>query len=530
MGPNAETDSQFTASSSEQPVHLVTGIQAITPSAFDGYPAAPSTAARHPEDEALWAAVKQSLFAKNPNNRLLDVWFSPTTFLGAEQTPTGRRFVLGVQNNVYKYWIEQNFFDQICAEFNLHHRAPFQVVLECASPTQQTQDPLSVRNLEEALVAHDRSVERAGEKLGYSNEQAPVASRPTHDERRDFLKPEFCFNTFVVGAYNEFAHAACFRIAENPGGANGYNPLFICGPTGMGKTHLLNAVGNHIRQTRPELQICYVSAERFLTDFRRSVQSVKRADMDAFKQRYREKPDVLLMDDIYVLGHGEMAQEEFFNTLNHLFLRGKQVVVASDRMPRDIDGLQDRIRTRLEGGLIADVKMPDLDTRIAILRYKAERLRFRLSDEVVSYIARISKRSIRELEGNLNVAKVWSDFYGRELTLEVAKQIMSIRDQSTNLTIEDVQRLASEHYRINVKDLKSPSRARPYVTARQLAMYLIHKNLGKSLVEIGRAFGNRDHTTVLNALRRIEDQLSTDPEIKRDLGELQTRIHNLTGV
>ena len=473
------------------------------------------------ESELLWQTVKSQLKVHNPNNKLLDLWFEPTRLVGIDDLPHARRFHLGVPTKLHKYWIEQNLFDRLCSEFSRQYRGQFEITL--VETGEQIQPDIPNPSLEDALVANERAQERAQEtSIPYPSNNISI-----DDSKRDFLNPDFTFSSFVVGAYNEFAHAACFRIAENPGSAEGYNPLFICGPTGMGKTHLLNAVGNHIRHSRPALRICYVSAERFLNEFH---QSIRRNDMERFKQRYREKLDVLLMDDIYVLGRGEVAQEEFFNTLNHLFMRGRQVVVASDRMPREIDGLQDRIRTRLEGGLIVDVKMPDLDTRIAILRYKAERLRFVINNEVVTYIARISKRSIRELFGNLNVAKVWSDFYGRELTLDVVKQILSIRDQSTNLTIEDIQRLTCEHYRINVKDLKSASRARPFVTARQMAMYLIHKNLGKSLVEIGKHFGNRDHTTVLNALRRIEDQLSKDAELKKDFGDLQSRIHNLTGV
>jgi chromosomal replication initiator protein len=468
----------------------------------------------------LWLSVKAQLKLQNPNNKTLELWFEPTKLVAVEDLPHARKFHLGVPTKLHKYWIEQNLFDRLCSELSAQFRGSFEINLIETGEIQHNEEPNV--SLQEALVANERSHDQL-----MAGPQHPMAPTYPDDSKREFLNNEFTFSTFVVGPYNEFAHAACFQIAENPGSPNGYNPLFICGPTGMGKTHLLNAVGNRIRQMSPHLRILYVSAERFLNEFQ---QSLRKNDMDRFKQRYREKLDVLLMDDIYVLGRAEVAQEEFFNTLNHLFMRGRQVVVASDRMPRDIAGLQDRIRTRLEGGLIADVKMPDVDTRIAILRYKAERLRFRITDDVVSYIARISKRSIRELEGNLNVAKVWADFYGRELTLEVAKQILSIRDQSTSLTIEDVQRLVSEQYRINVKDLKCASRARPFVTARQIAMYLIHKNLGKSLVEIGKHFGNRDHTTVLNALRRIEDQLTKDAEIKKDLADLQTRIHNLTGV
>jgi len=344
--------------------------------------------------------------------------------------------------------------------------------------------------------------------------------------RRDFLNPEYVFSSFVVGRNNEFAHAASFRVAEQPG-ADGYNPLFICGPTGMGKTHLLQAVGNHIRMANPHLRICYISAERFLND---CISSIRRKEMDKFRVRYREQCDILLMDDIQVFGRGEAVQEEFFHTLNDSFEKGRQVVVASDRMPKDIKGLEDRIRTRLEWGLIADIQMPDIETRVAILRYKAERREMRISDDVVSYIARISKRSIRELEGNLNKVKMFSELQGLSIDLDLAKRVLATHDDTATITVEDVQRLAADHFRVRIVDLKSQNRSKPLVVARQVAMYLIKKYLGKSLVEIGRAFGGKDHTTVINAIKRIESQLQKDSDLKKDVEELQDRIHNLTGV
>lgn len=295
----------------------------------------------------------------------------------------------------------------------------------------------------------------------------------------------------------------------------------------MGKTHLLNAVGNHIRAQHPHLRICYVSAERFLNE---CISSIRRGEMEKFRVRYRERCDVLLMDDIYFLGRGEAVQEEFFHTLNDFFEKGRQVVVASDRMPKDIKGLEDRIRTRLEWGLIADIQMPDMETRVAILRYKAERRSLRIPEDAVAYIARISKRSIRELEGNLNKVKMYSELQGFGINLDLAKRVLSTHDESSSITVEDIQRLVSDHYRVRPIDLRSANRSKPLVTARQVAMYLIKKNLDKSLVEIGRQFGGKDHTTVINALRRIESQQAKDADLKKDIDELQGRIHNITGV
>jgi chromosomal replication initiator protein len=464
-----------------------------------------------PATAEFWKVVKSNLKAKNSENKLLQTWFEPTELIGFEDTVQGRRFQLGVPTELHKYWISENLLDRLCAELSSLYTMPFQVEF-VVTGQQGRVEPESPAALDEALIQRS-SIE---------------PSKPTIGEpgRRDVLSPDHTFNTFVVGRYNEFAHAACYNIAQNPG-TEGYNPLFICGPTGMGKTHLLNAVGNHIREKQPHARICYLSAERFLNE---CISSIRRGEMEKFRLRYRERCDVLLMDDIYFLGRGEAVQEEFFHTLNDFFEKGRQVVVASDRMPKDIKGLEDRIRTRLEWGLIADIQMPDMETRVAILRYKAERRNLRIPEDAVAYIARISKRSIRELEGNLNKVRMYSELQGFDIDLDLAKRVLNTHDDTTSITIEEIQRLVSDHYRVRIIDLKSANRSKPLVTARQVAMFLIKKNLDKSLVEIGRQFGGKDHTTVINALKRIESQLTKDSDLKKDVDELQGRIHNITGV
>lgn len=462
----------------------------------------------------FWNIVKSNLKAKNSENKLLQTWFDPTELVAVEDNASRRRFRLGVPTELHKYWISENLFDRICAEISAVYQSPFEIELLVTGH----QIPISPENpdaLEQALA-------QPGEKAP----EIKVAVQEDRGVRRDLLNPDYTFSTFVVGRNNEFAHAATFAISENPG-ADGYNPLFICGPTGMGKTHLLNAVGNHLRQKSQHYRICYVSAERFLHE---CISSIRRNEMDKFRLRYRERCDILLMDDIQVLGRGEAVQEEFFHTLNDFFQKGRQVVVASDRIPKDIHGLEDRIRTRLEWGLIADMQMPDVETRVAILRYKAEKRNLKISDDVISYVARISKRSIRELEGNLNKIKMFSELQGLEITLELAKKVLAAHDETTVLTLEEVQKLTADHFKVRIADLKSKNRSKPLVTARQVAMYLIKKHLDKSLVDIGRAFGGKDHTTVINALRRIEDQHSRDPDLKKDIQDLENRIHNLTGV
>ena len=458
----------------------------------------------------FWNTVKTSLKSKNLENKLLQTWFEPTELVGCDELSSGRRFHLGVPTELHKYWISENLLDRICSEIGTVYTGPFEIDLVVTGQTSNEPE-----NLQQALDLND--------KPEITKPALTLSEAPT---KRDFLDGEYTFSTFVVGRNNEFAHAACFRVAEHPGTDN-YNPLFIHGPTGMGKTHLLNAVGNHIRQMHPHYRINYLSAERFLNE---CISSIRRNEMDKFRLRYRERCDVLLMDDIHILGRGEAVQEEFFHTLNDFFEKGRQVVVASDRMPKDIKGLEDRIRTRLEWGLITDIQMPDIETRVAILRYKAEQRDLRIPDDVISYIARISKRSIRELEGNLTKVKMFSELQGLECNLELAKRVLATHDDTATITVEDVQRLVADHYRVRVVDLKSKNRSQPLVIARQVAMYLIKKYLDKSLVEIGRAFGGKDHTTVINAIKRIENQLQKDSDLKKDIDELQGRIHNITGV
>lgn len=444
----------------------------------------------------------------------MKTWFEPIQLLNTEESHKGTVFKLGVPTDFHKNWISENFLDRICQEISSITQGPFEIKLivdpnlEVPEPTASSNEAVAVENF-----------------INLAPQQEPDFAN-YHRFNKTVLNPELTFSTFVVGRNNEFAHAACFNVSKNPG--KGYNPLFIFGPTGMGKTHLLNAVGNFIMENFPQLKIRYVSTESYLNEF---ISSIRRNEMHKFKKKYREDCDVLLLDDIHVLGNKDQLQEEIFHTFNYYFETGRQIIVASDRMPRDIAGLQDRIRTRLEGGLITDIQMPDAETRMAILRYKAERLNIMVSDEVVNYIARISKRSIRELEGNLKKVKMYTELKGVPITVDLTKQILaSHSSESQQLTVEDIQKLVAEHFDIKIVDLKSSNRAKPIVIARQVAMYLIKTYLEKSLVDIGRAFGGRDHTTVISALRRVEELQKENSDLRKDIEDLHRKIHNITGV
>lgn len=465
-------------------------------------------------ESQIWESVKKNIKIKNPNNAYLETWFSPIELIDTEESHKGTVFKLGVPTDFHKNWISDNFLDRICQEISSVVQKPFQVQLVVVPELEKSSTPES----EQTTLTVAPIVSSAPEQdSGYSTLSKSL---------RQVLNTEYTFSTFVVGRNNEFAHAACYNVAKNPGG--GYNPLFICGPTGMGKTHLLNAVGNHIQESFPQLKIRYVSTEAFLNEF---VSGIRRNEMAKLRKKYRDDCDVLLLDDIQVLGRGEAFQEEFFHTMNAFFDRGRQVVVASDRMPRDISGLEDRIRTRLEWGLIADIQMPDVETRVAILRYKAEKKGLQVPDDVVNFIARISKRSIRELEGNLNKVKMFTELRALPISLDLAKHILaSHSSESQQLTVEDIQKLVSDHFQIKISDLKSANRSKPIVVARQIAMYLVKTYLEKSLIDIGRAFGGRDHTTVISALRRIEELQEKDSDLHKDIEDLRRKIHNTTGV
>lgn len=474
----------------------------------------------------FWEQVKKNLQNKSIDNRPLNLWLVPTELLGIKDHQGNLEFELGVPTDLHEYWISQNFMPQIRQEIAQFYKNDFDVKI--------TVDPkITQKNEENLELSHSlASTFKQHQSITYNNpdSSSSLSIRNNSSIQRqggaENLDPAYTFSSFVVGRNNEFAHAACYSVAEDPASRR-YNPLFICGPSGMGKTHLINAVGTHILTKDPSIKICYVSAERFLNE---CISSIRRNEMHKFRQKYRDQADMLLVDDIQILGRGEAVQEEFFHTLNEYLESKRQVVVASDTMPKDIKGLENRIRTRLEWGLIADIQMPDIETRVAILRYKAEEQKIKLSNEVINYIAKISKLSIRQLEGNLNKVRIFSDLNGVTVDMELCKKVLDAHVEQQPLTVDDLQKIVADHYKIRVQDLKAKSRTRPIVNARQVAMFLIKKHLDKSLVEIGRSFGGKDHTTVINAIKRIENQRLKDPDLSSDIEDLETSIHNITGV
>lgn len=333
------------------------------------------------------------------------------------------------------------------------------------------------------------------------------------------LNPKYTFQSFVVGAGNQFAHAACMAVAEQP--AKAYNPLFIYGGVGLGKTHLLNAIGNHVAE-RSDLHIAYLTTERFTNEVINSIRYDKMVDL---RKRYRHI-DMLMIDDIQFLAGKERTQEEFFHTFNTLYEARKQIVLSSDRFPKDMPEIEERLRSRFEWGLIADLQPPDVETRIAILRKKSEDERVALPEDVIHFLANTMKSNIRELEGSLVRLGAYSSLTGQRITLDMARNVLRdlIGEKKKIVSIEDIQEAVGTKFHVKLSDLKSRRRSKTLVYPRQIAMYLARELTEASYPEIGRHFGGKDHTTIMHACRQVTKAKENDGTLHATLESLKEQI------
>jgi len=353
-----------------------------------------------------------------------------------------------------------------------------------------------------------------------------AATASTKQSKLDFessdhqLNTRYTFDSFVVGKSNEFAHAASRAVAEQPSKA--YNPLFLYGGVGMGKTHLMHAIGHTIKQRNPAARLSYVSAEKFTIEV---INSLRFDKMFSFRERFHTV-DVLLVDDIQFIAGKERTQEEFFHTFNALYEQHKQIVISSDCLPKDINSIEERLRSRFEWGLIADIQPPDLETKIAILQKKAENDRFVLPDDVAEYIARAIKSNVRELEGALTRLMAYASLTGAAVSLATAQQVLRniIASQEKRVTIEVIQKRVSEHFNLREQDLKVRSNTRAIAFPRQVAMYIVKQLTTASLPEIGRQFGGKHHTTVLHSINKIEEMRRSDKELNRTITRLMDAL------
>lgn len=365
------------------------------------------------------------------------------------------------------------------------------------------------------------SPEEAGPKQGMSGGVNPTANNMSRIRAVDQLNPKFSFDRFVVGSSNQFAHAACKAVADLPGGH--YNPLFIYGGVGLGKTHLLHAIGLQLLKTRPVSHLLFMSAEKFMNEL---INSLRYEKMHEFRSKFRDNCDILLIDDVQFLGGKERTQEEFFHTFNALHESQRQIVVTSDKLPRDILGLEERLRSRFEWGLIADIQPPDLETRIAIIRKKAEAANLKCPDDVAMFLASSIVTNVRELEGSLIRLNAFASLTGSNISIELAREVLGniLREDRKLYSIDSIQKAVAGFYKINISDLKSPKRIKSFAYPRQIAMYLCKKHLKASFPEIGGKFGGKDHTTVIYACRKIEKMLETDLNLQSEMTTLEKNI------
>jgi chromosomal replication initiator protein len=354
------------------------------------------------------------------------------------------------------------------------------------------------------------------------SEPAQVAAAVSPQAKLDFdavanqLNARYTFDSFIVGASNQFAHAAAVAVAEQP--SKSYNPLFLYGGVGLGKTHLMQAIGHTLKRRNPSLRLTYISAEKFTNEV---IASIRFERMAGFRDRFRNM-DVLMVDDIQFIATRERTQEEFFHTFNALYDQQKQIVISSDCPPKEISSIEERLRSRFEWGLIADIQPPDLETKIAILQKRAETERVQLPDDVAEYIARAIKSNIRELEGALTRLMAYASLTGATVNLATAQQVLKniIDTQEKKVTIEQIQKRVGEVFGLRAQDLKVRSNSQQIAFPRQVAMFVVKQLTSASLPEIGRQFGGKHHTTVLHSINKIESQRLTDKDLNKKINRL----------
>lgn len=457
------------------------------------------------------------------------------------------QLVLSAPNRFVKDWVKDKYLQRIQEILSDLNGGLITRVELAVGEAQPMFRPLAVSRPEPAPAPAQNenfgfAAPRAQAEFDYGNQQevpsfnntpsygeapvaasAPVVSRPKREvqveggiQHQSFLNPTFTFKTFVEGKSNQLAHAAARQVAENAGGS--YNPLFIYGGVGLGKTHLMHAVGNYLQSKNPNAKVLYVHSERFVQDM---VKALQLNAINEFKRFYRGL-DALLIDDIQFFAGKERSQEEFFHTFNALLEGGQQMILTCDRYPKEINGLEERLKSRFGWGLTVAVEPPELETRVAILMKKAEQTGVHLPDDAAFFIAQKIRSNVRELEGALKRVVANAHFTGSEITLpfikESLKDLLALQDKQ--VSVDNIQRIVSEYYKIKMSDLLSKRRTRSIARPRQVAMALSKELTNHSLPEIGDAFGGRDHTTVLHACRKIKELQETSADIREDYKNL----------
>ncbi len=437
----------------------------------------------------LWENVL-SCIEKKVSHQNFDIWFKPTSL--QDRDLEKKKLFVRVPNQHFKYWLSENYSEIIQTSLSELEMDQFQISF---------------------VVDHsDNGADQGDLKM--------ALREPCQDARLCNLNGKYTFDRFVVGFCNQFAHAAAVAVAERP--ANAYNPFFIYGGVGLGKTHLMQAVGHCVKARSPHLRLTYMSSERFMNEL---INAIRYDKTIQFREKYRNI-DVLLMDDIQFLAGKERTQEEFFHTFNALYDAQKQIIISSDSPPKDIPTLEERLHSRFEWGLIADIQPPDVETKIAILKKKAEFENVQLPSDVTFFIASNVKSNIRELEGSLVRLAAYSSLTGEEITLDLAQRVLrSITEQRSRvISIQHVQKVVADHYTLKVSDLKAKDNSRRVAEPRQVAMFLCRELTDSSLPHIGKEFGGKHHTTVLHSVRKIEHLCKCNSKLKSAVDRLAESI------
>jgi chromosomal replication initiator protein len=448
-------------------------------------------------------------FTRGRSPGSFDQWFSGIQFDGLTDGVLGLR----ARDEFVREWVDHHFLPTITDFIRSKTGWSVQVAWSVGGSVER---PVSVE------PARDEQVMRPVRPRALS------VGEPPSSVRREVVPPpleglnlKYTFGNFVVGSSNQLAHAA--SIAAAGGGGPRHNPVFLCGGTGLGKTHLVHAVAHRVREERPETRIIYVSAEKFINEF---VQALQDNKMSEFRSRYREKCDLLLVDDIQFLASKTQTQEEFFHCFNALHQSDKQIILTSDKYPQQLERMEERLVSRFSSGLVADIQPPELETRVAIVRKKAQIEQLDIHPDVVLTIAQSVRSNVRELEGTLIRIAAKASLTGKPLSVEFARQeiLAASSVRPTEQNVEDIQRMVCHHFKLRSVDLLSKDRHKSIAFARHVAMYLCKQRLKCSFPELGRAFGNRDHTTVMSAVRKVESLRTSDPEVRAHLEAIERKL------
>lgn len=445
----------------------------------------------------IWSEAIQGLQPRL-GAQTYDLWIRPLELRQVH----GQRLYLTAPNRFMKEWFENHYRDVVLDEIRARTAQDFELEIDI-NETQQQAAPAIVAATPAASVE-------------------PVTLPPLPTLPPSGLSSRYRFTNFIKGASNELAASAAWSVAQEPGAR--FNPFFIYGGVGLGKTHLLHAIGHYIHATRPGLRIVYQSAERFMNEF---ITAVRFNQFDQFRARYRDDCDVLLIDDIQFIAGRDRTMDEFFHVFNALYEAEKQIVVTADRMPSEMQGMEDRLISRLNWGLVADVKPPDLETRVAILKQKADIDRIDLPDDVALHLASHVRSNVRELEGSLVRVSTYAALKSQPLSpafVSEALGLVSASAQPAPISVEAVQKAVASHFSVKIADLKGPRRHQGIARPRMIAMYLSRQLTGASFPEIGMRFGGKDHSTVINACKRIDSIQAEDSDLRATVDALRSQL------